>query len=318
MKQINYTGSSKLISRIVSLLNRKAPLPLDGNGDPDWGTNGQVLMTDGSGSTSWGAGGGGGDTVSWTQDVTTGTKIASIDINGNSTDVYAPSGGSGGHTIEDASGTDMSAEDNLQFADAKVTDDSGNSRTKVEVIRPITESQVSSITEDGVYVVTDGQQVSINAANVVYNGGSVAGALNSLSNASGIGYDNTLSGLSATDVQDAIDEIGTNIKDRTLLCTITPTNTSVTPYSLLEAASHFTFIELLVGWQGVDVPGYSNDTVWSSGYWNTNDYGDVTRLYTNNNPSNPYAEISSKTDTGCNVKVSNASVRVAIYGLCRI
>ena len=64
MKQINYTGSSKLISRIVSLLNRKAPLPLDGNGDPDWGTSGQVLMTDGSGSTSWGAGGGGGGSYS--------------------------------------------------------------------------------------------------------------------------------------------------------------------------------------------------------------------------------------------------------------
>ena len=90
MKQINYTGSSKLISRIVSLLNRKAPLPLDGNGDPDWGTNGQVLMTDGSGSTSWGAGGGGGDTVTWTQDQLSGTKIAEIDINGTTTNVYAP------------------------------------------------------------------------------------------------------------------------------------------------------------------------------------------------------------------------------------
>ena len=91
MKQINYTGSSKLISRIVSLLNRKAPLPLDGNGDPDWGTAGQVLTTDGSGATSWGAGGGGGDSVSWTQTQLSGDKIAEIDINGTSTDVYAPS-----------------------------------------------------------------------------------------------------------------------------------------------------------------------------------------------------------------------------------
>lgn len=148
MKTINYTGSSKLISRIVNLLNRKAPLPLDGDGDPVWGTNGQVLSTDGNGNTAW---------------------------------VNQGGGGSGGHTIEDTSGADLPQEDNLQFADAKVTDDSGNSRTKVEVIRPITESQISSISEDGVYVVTDGQQISINAADVAYNGGSVAGALNSLS-----------------------------------------------------------------------------------------------------------------------------------------
>lgn len=60
MKQINYTGSSKLISRIVSLLNRKVPLPLDGDGNPDWGTNRQFLTTDGAGGTYWSPGGGGG------------------------------------------------------------------------------------------------------------------------------------------------------------------------------------------------------------------------------------------------------------------
>lgn len=46
-----------------------------------------------------GGGGGGGDTVSWTQIQTGGTKIAEIDINGVSQNVYAPSGGGGGsHT----------------------------------------------------------------------------------------------------------------------------------------------------------------------------------------------------------------------------
>ena len=90
MKTINYTGSSKLISRIVNLLNRKAPLPLDGDGDPDWGTNGQFLTTDGAGGTTWSSGGGGGDTVSWTQTQASGTKIAEIDINGTSQNVYVP------------------------------------------------------------------------------------------------------------------------------------------------------------------------------------------------------------------------------------
>lgn len=38
----------------------------------------------------------GGDTVTWTQLVSTGEKIAEIDINGTTTDVYAPQGGTGG------------------------------------------------------------------------------------------------------------------------------------------------------------------------------------------------------------------------------
>lgn len=46
-------------------------------------------------------GGGSGDTVSWTQIQTTGTKIAEIDINGTPQDVYAPSGGGGGGSVND-------------------------------------------------------------------------------------------------------------------------------------------------------------------------------------------------------------------------
>ena len=42
---------------------------------------------------------GGGDSVSWTQLQASGTKIAEIDINGTTQDVYAPTGGGGGgHT----------------------------------------------------------------------------------------------------------------------------------------------------------------------------------------------------------------------------
>lgn len=72
MKQIHYSGSSKLISKIVYLLNRKAPLPLDGDGDPDWGSNGQVLSTDGSGKMTWvNQSGGGGD-------------VTDVEVNGTS------------------------------------------------------------------------------------------------------------------------------------------------------------------------------------------------------------------------------------------
>ena len=46
-------------------------------------------------------GGGSGDTVTWTQIQVSGTKIAEIDINGTSQDVYAPTGGGGGGSVND-------------------------------------------------------------------------------------------------------------------------------------------------------------------------------------------------------------------------
>lgn len=47
-------------------------------------------------NASGGGGGGGGDTIEWEQLQTSGTQIATITINGVSTAVYAPVGGSGG------------------------------------------------------------------------------------------------------------------------------------------------------------------------------------------------------------------------------
>lgn len=43
-------------------------------------------------------GGGGGSTVTWNQIQATGTKIAEIDIDGSTTDVYAPTGGGSSYT----------------------------------------------------------------------------------------------------------------------------------------------------------------------------------------------------------------------------
>ena len=92
MKTINYKGRSKLISRIVHLLNRKAPLPLNGDGDAVWGTNGQVLTTDGQGNTSWTTpqGGGGSYTAGDGIDIT--NDVISLDyfkvVNGELCQVY--------------------------------------------------------------------------------------------------------------------------------------------------------------------------------------------------------------------------------------
>ena len=79
MKTINYTGSSKLIQRIVNLLNRKAPMPLDADGDAVWGTSGQVLTTDGSGSTSWTTPSGGGTTYTAGDGIDITSNVISLD-----------------------------------------------------------------------------------------------------------------------------------------------------------------------------------------------------------------------------------------------
>ena len=96
MKTINYTGSSKLISRIVHLLNRKAPLPLDGDGDAVWGTNGQVLTTDGNGNTSWTTPQGGGGDVTDVEvngtSVVNAQGVAEVTVPTNTSDLNNDSG----------------------------------------------------------------------------------------------------------------------------------------------------------------------------------------------------------------------------------
>ena len=59
------------------------------------------------------SGGSGGDTVTWTQIVSTGTKIATIDIDGVSTDVYAPTSG-GATAFASLSDVDISNPSNGQ------------------------------------------------------------------------------------------------------------------------------------------------------------------------------------------------------------
>lgn len=64
--------------------------------------NGNIYATGGVsalGNNGSGGGGGGGSIVSWIQHVDSGTKIATVTIDGTTTEVYAPtSGGSGGAT----------------------------------------------------------------------------------------------------------------------------------------------------------------------------------------------------------------------------
>lgn len=74
------------------------------------------------GSMSYSGGGGGGNVVTWTQIQASGTKIAVIDINGSSTDVYAPTPTALWYgTCTTAGGTAAKAATITGFTDANIT-----------------------------------------------------------------------------------------------------------------------------------------------------------------------------------------------------
>lgn len=96
-----------------------------------------------------------------------------------------------GHVILDKIKTALTQRAKLWFKDAKVTDDSTEGATAIEIIHSVTESAFDALptdgTADGLYELSDGDLTPIMAENV--------------------GYDNTTSGSSATDLQDAVDDL---------------------------------------------------------------------------------------------------------------
>ena len=105
-------------------------------------------------------GGSGGSSVEWSQIVTTGTKIATITIDEQSTDVYAPTGGGGGSSV---------------------------SWNEIQT----TGTKIAEITIDGTTYDVYAPNVSVSASDV--------------------SYDNTTSGLTADDVQEAVDELDSGL-----------------------------------------------------------------------------------------------------------
>ena len=87
--------------------------------------------------------------------------------------------GSGGHTIVNASGTDMTQRAKMQFVDAGVTDDSANDKTKVEIVQTISAESDLTSAPDGVYQGTWDESVSdvLTADMVGYGSGTVEDAL---------------------------------------------------------------------------------------------------------------------------------------------
>lgn len=96
---------------------------------------------------------------------------------------------SAGHTIWNKIKTALTQRPVLWFKDAKVTDDSTNNSTDIEIIESVTKSQWDDLpnTADGFYNIDDGTALPLTADLIA--------------------YDNTNSGLTANQVQGAIDEV---------------------------------------------------------------------------------------------------------------
>lgn len=118
------------------------------------------------------------------------TKI----IDGNEENVSGGSAG-GGHVIKNQSGTDMAQRANLQFIDATLADDLTNNRTKVELLKELANASDLASQPDGLYLVEDSTPMPGISANIV-------------------SYSNTTSGLTADDVQEAVDEVVTDKADK--------------------------------------------------------------------------------------------------------
>lgn len=79
--------------------------------------------------------------------------------------------GSGGHTIENPSGTDMEQRSNLQFTDAVVADDSTNNRTEISIVRELMQAEFDELTPEeqnrGVIVIKDANPSYLPSDNAV-------------------------------------------------------------------------------------------------------------------------------------------------------
>ena len=73
-----------------------------------------------------------------------------------------------GHTIQGADGTNLAQEPTMQFADLHTSDDSVHLKTVIQAVKAVIQSDYSSETEDGIYLVTDGEGATIEPASDDY------------------------------------------------------------------------------------------------------------------------------------------------------
>lgn len=73
-----------------------------------------------------------------------------------------------GHTIQGADGTNLAQEPTMQFADLHTSDDSVHLKTVIQAVKAVVQADYSSETEDGIYLVKDGDGAVIEPASDDY------------------------------------------------------------------------------------------------------------------------------------------------------
>lgn len=94
--------------------------------------------------------------------------VLADELDGIKQAINSQSGSGNGHIIQNSSGANMPSENTMQFVDAHLSDDSVGGKTKVETFKAVTEAEYSSETEDGAYIITDGDGATIGPASEDY------------------------------------------------------------------------------------------------------------------------------------------------------
>lgn len=107
-------------------------------------------------------------------------------------DIVGGSGGSGGgHTIQNASGTDLTQQPTMQFTDAVAVNDGTNNKTKISVLQDsmtLSDFEDAQSLGDGVYPIEEDDLAVIKADMVEYGNGTVDDALDDKVNTSDLNY----------------------------------------------------------------------------------------------------------------------------------
>ena len=93
-------------------------------------------------------------------------------------------------------------------------------------------------------------------------------------------------------------------------------DTSEHEYTLNYSALNYLFITIEVSWLSAST--FTGILTIPSALWIKTNGADTTRIYTNNNPSNSYIEVLTRSSGKIKVKASNANIGLRITGIGKI